>query len=40
VLSLIIIKKETNKEKLNLIDTANMQLIIDLLPIVDDIEEV
>ncbi|HOY90147.1 MAG TPA: nucleotide exchange factor GrpE, partial [Bacteroidales bacterium] len=31
-------KKRTNKEKLNLIDTANMQLIIDLLPIVDDIE--
>lgn len=31
-------KKRTNKEKLNLIDTANMQLIIDLLPIIDDIE--
>jgi molecular chaperone GrpE len=31
-------KKRTSKEKLTLIDTANMQLIIDLLPIIDDIE--
>jgi molecular chaperone GrpE len=31
-------KKRTSKEKMNLIDTANMQLIIDLLPIIDDFE--